>query len=1362
MCNFLLPLNDALIFMFCCHFPEVLRKGLDARRQMAEPVEKPEVFIEYPLPSHASSLLEKLHHQWIGCSFCDLLLIVQGQVIQVHSCVMCAFCPSLADILLQKTCTEQYLYNVSDEGKEINGECKSPSFSLSASCKNGTVMHRVALDFSCEVVECVVSAIYTGVLRPKANSITELLEAAQWLGAEGLVSAIKEIPFKLAGSDISQSITQHNKDQANLIWNKNDAMNNNLDSPKSNIILKQISQEKADKSLEKQVLQDNERMERVTERLSLDNVLPDARVSSESVTGSTTVDQDTLNTLLYSKEDESCIVQFEECKPTDAKEGSKSTAESCEAGGLHTELRKREKLLKVCDKLSTGKVEYCKYARGESSAKDCRCLGKTCSSRRMVVKLKREIIELKQTCQKKKSENSGKPAENINTSRRPRKKSSGLKAGKIKAAATKIVSPTGKKRRKRTKRECSASIKDSLIEEVEEFDPVKEELDFLMGSSTHMKCRRCNEKFTSLDLYQGHINNHPSFRCEECGMEFLRKFNLTRHVRYNHEGATHLTCRLCGSEEKGSKTTVFKAKTETEFRRHALEVHKIKEPFTCPHEGCSFRSWKYDRVIRHQQIHSEEKMFVCNKCGQGFAQHCGLVSHQRACYQLQEYLCDLCGQSFNHAQSMQSHRRVVHFGEKRFKCTVCLNSFSDHRNLRRHMRIHDNSFPYACPVCSQKYRHSNSLKSHIATKHSDLPPEQLRIPNPQPRNVLGGSSFKRRVKYSSSSGPLSKQSAAAANLDYVQSGSRGARDRKSLKAKGGDAGGEQDKGHQEEQSKLCKHQQLQQPQLLCREPTTVDVLLSEAEHQSGFEVSTNNLDIAMDPQATLGSTLRLPEFKVSGNVDQGEMAMQTAKGQNAGTSAVQEELSDSVKDYTAFLEKQAFLHSVHPSMAHTSHGPGAGTSTSKVGHTDSHLLTNQYHAAFSTSQVLQSTGVSSIMPVCASVCEGRSDNLYNDNPLVGSAHSVPARDIIKREWRAKCPKINVSNYHHHGMSSMFDECDSGAAVPYLSPIGSFSGPSLHALTAGTSVNQNIGPDHGPSYHNTPRKGYQPQYSVAPWSFLAKSGQSEDQKNNVGTTSSPLFKVFVSDGNLRGVTAEERSSGALLLDTSIHGSSTTVPEDLRLGQLATHQYVQHSQQQQQRYNQHLYLQEEAANLSKTTEAENKFASVGLRDSLPPHNTSTQAGTAHEESGGGTNICRARKTPSPGNSVLLSTPAFCLTSIGNSPMRQAALETPQQGIHSPVLGHTTADTNKSDKRSSKNSTEAGLVNQQQSLKSGQSSLFRLCFSKTPTQQQYALQQQQQQQHHHHHQQQPAAMSDLSHTPTGLPATSDTFMSMTLNGH
>ena len=59
-------------------------------------------------------------------------------------------------------------------------------------------------------------------------------------------------------------------------------------------------------------------------------------------------------------------------------------------------------------------------------------------------------------------------------------------------------------------------------------------------------------------------------------------------------------------------------------------------------------------------------------------------------------------------------------GEKPFHCEVCNKDFTDHRNYKRHRLIHENIYPYACTHCDKRYRHSNSLKSHLKTHGEDV------------------------------------------------------------------------------------------------------------------------------------------------------------------------------------------------------------------------------------------------------------------------------------------------------------------------------------------------------------------------------------------------------------------------------------------------------------------------------------------------------------------------------------------------------------------------------------------------------------------------------------------------------------------
>ena len=121
----------------------------------------------------------------------------------------------------------------------------------------------------------------------------------------------------------------------------------------------------------------------------------------------------------------------------------------------------------------------------------------------------------------------------------------------------------------------------------------KEEVDFALGKTDRISCKRCMMKFTQLDEYFRHVTNHPTFTCDICMTTYYRKSNLTRHMRTNHFSQHHLRCKKCE----------FVAKTEKSLRIHFKDVHGDDKPFACDHPGCTYATWKFDFLHRHAEIH---------------------------------------------------------------------------------------------------------------------------------------------------------------------------------------------------------------------------------------------------------------------------------------------------------------------------------------------------------------------------------------------------------------------------------------------------------------------------------------------------------------------------------------------------------------------------------------------------------------------------------------------------------------------------------------------------------------------------------------------------------------------------------------
>lgn len=223
-------------------------------------------------------------------------------------------------------------------------------------------------------------------------------------------------------------------------------------------------------------------------------------------------------------------------------------------------------------------------------------------------------------------------------------------------------------------------------------------------------CRLCNKQMDCEDAYYEHLNQKhhcETFPCKLCNKVFLRKESMTSHIHTYHD-QRKLICPYCAK--------VFTVTTQ--FSSHCKSDHGDTKPFHC--QVCKYRCNRAKSLLEHEErIHTaERKLEVCDKCGGSFLY---LKKHQRNCLQLEQHLCQTCGEVFPLRSSLKSHISVVHGGEKAYACHVCHRRFSCHGNRNRHMRIHNNSFPYTCEFCGQKFRHSNTLKEHIKHIHENRP-----------------------------------------------------------------------------------------------------------------------------------------------------------------------------------------------------------------------------------------------------------------------------------------------------------------------------------------------------------------------------------------------------------------------------------------------------------------------------------------------------------------------------------------------------------------------------------------------------------------------------------------------------------------
>ena len=105
-----------------------------------------------------------------------------------------------------------------------------------------------------------------------------------------------------------------------------------------------------------------------------------------------------------------------------------------------------------------------------------------------------------------------------------------------------------------------------------------------------------------------------------------------------------------------------------------------------------------------------------------------------------EYKCDLCIELFPSSTELTKHKRISHIeaiGESQIKCRDCGKSFTEHKNMVRHMKeVHRYTFAnldYApidsdivlCMECDETFLRETNLKRHIETVHDSQKSSKL-------------------------------------------------------------------------------------------------------------------------------------------------------------------------------------------------------------------------------------------------------------------------------------------------------------------------------------------------------------------------------------------------------------------------------------------------------------------------------------------------------------------------------------------------------------------------------------------------------------------------------------------------------------
>ncbi|XP_011202944.2 zinc finger protein 431 [Bactrocera dorsalis] len=113
------------------------------------------------------------------------------------------------------------------------------------------------------------------------------------------------------------------------------------------------------------------------------------------------------------------------------------------------------------------------------------------------------------------------------------------------------------------------------------------------------------------------------------------------------------------------------------------------------------------------------KVHVCHICSKQFRGNNDLRRHMLIHSDERPYKCEQCGNCYRQAVNLRNHINCAHTNQRQFACAQCPKMFAVKERLRLHMRLHSGEKPYACPVCEKRFARGGHLKQHVISHHKD-------------------------------------------------------------------------------------------------------------------------------------------------------------------------------------------------------------------------------------------------------------------------------------------------------------------------------------------------------------------------------------------------------------------------------------------------------------------------------------------------------------------------------------------------------------------------------------------------------------------------------------------------------------------
>ena len=235
--------------------------------------------------------------------------------------------------------------------------------------------------------------------------------------------------------------------------------------------------------------------------------------------------------------------------------------------------------------------------------------------------------------------------------------------------------------------------------------------------------------------------SQPPVSCKMCGVSFIYRRCLFRHLRENHPGLDVgnigeyiQTVKVENNEDDSvlsPQNTSLNVTVGSDARPSDLEDcggnHSTEE------EGEAREEKGPMEVVEKLPFTKEDieggRVYTCITCNKMFDRPYRLQRHMLIHDPNRPRVnCQLCDRSFTRADSLENHIKCMHSGNRPYTChyPMCQKSFPTQSSLISHLKVHTNGKPYKCLECEESFTLLYEYKQHVRDMHADT--EDLRCP----------------------------------------------------------------------------------------------------------------------------------------------------------------------------------------------------------------------------------------------------------------------------------------------------------------------------------------------------------------------------------------------------------------------------------------------------------------------------------------------------------------------------------------------------------------------------------------------------------------------------------------------------------